>query len=82
MTVRGLTKKQVIILLEKMVHDDNVCITEGDMVMLFDNYGDVFEASCERGEIFLSMTHENSYWKNIRDFIWKLGDKLKGYKYV
>ena len=82
MTVRGLTKKQVIILLEKMVHDDNVCITEGDMVMLFDNYGDEFEASCERGEIFFQMTHENSYWKSIRAFIWKLGDKLKGYKYV
>ena len=82
MTVRGLTKKQVIILLERMVHDDMVCITEGDMVILFDNYGDEFEASCERGEIFLQMTHENSYWKSIRQFIWKLGDKLKGYRYL
>ena len=82
MTVRGLTKKQVIILLERMVHDDMVCITEGDMVILFDNYGDEFEASCERGEIFLQMTHENSYWKSIRQFIYHLGDKLKGYKYL
>lgn len=82
MTVRGLTKKQVVILLERMIHDDNVCITEGDMVILFDNYGDEFEASCEKGKIFLEMTHENSYWKNIRMFIHKIGDRLKGYCYI
>lgn len=82
MHVRGLTKKQIIIMLERMVHDDNVCITEGDMVVLFDNYGDEFEAESSKGQIVLTMTKENPYWVGIRMFIHKLGEKLKGYTFL
>ena len=79
MTVRGMTKKQIIILLERMIRNDNVCITEGDMVMLFDHYADEFEAESDKGHIVMTMTHENTYWKGIRAFIPRLGQKLKGY---
>ena len=79
MTVRGMTKKQVIILLERLIQSDNICITEGDMVMLFDNYADEFDAESSKGQIIMTMTHENTYWKGIRQFIPRLGHKMKGY---
>ena len=82
MTVRGMTKKQIIILLERMIQNDNICITEGDMVMLFDHYGDTFEAESNKGQIIMTMTQENTYWKGIRQFIPRLGHKLKGYTFL
>lgn len=80
MTVKGMTKKQLITLLEGKILDDNVCITEGDMCCMFDNYADTFDAESSRGELYFLMNKENAYWSDLRPFLPRKGNRLKGFK--
>ena len=75
-----MTKKQLIMLIEGNVLDDNVCITEGDMCYLFENYADTFETKSVYGNVEYTMTRENSYWQELRPFLPRKGNKLKRLK--
>lgn len=77
---KGLTRKQIITILEDKIRNDNVCITEGAMSKIFDRYGDTYEASIERDETIFVLKKLNEYWSIIRMFLPRLGDKLKGFK--
>ena len=80
MTVKGMTKKQLITLLEGKILDDNICISEGDMCYMFDNYADIYDAECTYGDITYIMKQENPYWRELRPFIQRKGNRLKGIK--
>ncbi len=80
MTVKGMTRKQLITLLERDIRDDRTCITEGDMCLLFDMVGDIYDAECKRGEILFTLEKPNVYWKEWRPFLPQKNDVLKGLK--
>lgn len=80
MSVKGMSRKQLITLIEDKVRNDNTCITEGDMCFIFDNYADEYEADSSKGEIVFTLTKLNNYWSEIRMFLPRLGDKLKGFR--
>ena len=82
MTVKGMTKKQLIMLLEGNVLEDNVCITEGDMCCMFDNYADTYDSKSNLGDIEFILSHENIYWNDLRPFMPRKGNKLKGFKII
>ena len=79
-STKGLNRKQIIMLLEGLIGDDNVCITEGDMCLLFNNFADVYEAENKYGETVLTLSKQNDYWSGLRTFLPRLGDKVKGFK--
>lgn len=80
MTVKGMTKKQLIMLLEGNVLEDNTCITEGDMCYLFDNYADTYDVKNDYGDVSFTVFHENVYWKDLRPFLPKKGNRCRGFK--
>ena len=67
-------------LLEGLIKDDNACITEGDMVMMFLNYADTYEMATDYGKPVFTLTKQNSYWEGLRAFLPRTGDKVKGFK--
>lgn len=78
MTVKGLTKKQLIMLIEGKINDDNCCLTEGDMCWLFDTYADSYKAESMYGELCYTLTKENAYWDGLRAFFPHENQKIKG----
>ena len=82
MSTKGMTKKQLIMLLEGLILEDDTCITEGDMCYLFSNYADIYDAKKNYGELEFTMTHENPYWQDVRQFMPHKGKRLKGFKIV
>ena len=80
MSVKGMNRKQIISLLEQRVRNDNMCITKGDMCALFNECADEYEPDIVMGEEYLILQKTNSYWSEIRMFLPRVGDKLKGFK--
>lgn len=78
MTVKGLTKKQLITLLEKRVTNDNACITEEEMMWLFREVADVYDGEIFHGEVVYELVYPNPEWDEIRMFLPRVGDRLKG----
>lgn len=75
-----MTKKQLIMLLEGNILDDNTCITEGDICYMFDNYADTYDAKNNYGDIDFILFHENVYWNDIRPFLPRKGSRCRGFK--
>ena len=80
MTVKGLSKKQLIMLIEGKIDDDKICVTEGDMCWMFDTYADNYNVDSLYGELHYTLKKENSYWDGLRPFMPREGDKMKGIK--
>ena len=80
MTVKGMTRKQLITLLEDRIRNDNVCITEGDMCLLFEECADEYDVDNQHSELEFTLRKLNNYWSPIRMFLPRLNDKLKGIK--
>ena len=80
-TTKGMTRKQLIMVLEGLITNDNVCITESDMCAIFSRYADGYEAKADHnGDVTLTLTSLNDYWLNIRPFLPRKGDRLEGFK--
>lgn len=80
LSTKGMTRKQIITILEDKIRNDNVCITKNAIDAIFDKYGDTYDAEIERNEIVYILSKLNEYWSIIRMFLPRLGDKLKGFK--
>ena len=80
MTVKGLTKKQLIMMIERNVRDDNCCITEDDMYRMMQNEGDTYNAELFHGSVLFTLEVPNHKWDDIRMFLPRVGDILKGMK--
>ena len=78
MSAKGMTRKQLITILEGRIGNDNVCITDGDMCIIYDMFADEYEAEEKVDGVEYTLTKLNNYWSPIRMFIPRLNDKLKG----
>jgi len=76
--VKGMTKKQLLMLIEKNIRNDNACITEQDMYFLFTDAADIYDAQWFHGEAIYELQYPNPYWEEIRMFLPRVGDVLKG----
>ena len=62
MPTKGMTRKQILTILESMILDDNVCITESDVCYWFETYADDYEAEYNHdGDIKLTLIEPNDY---------------------
>ena len=80
MTVKGMTRKQLITLLEKNVTNDNACITEGDVDKMFADCGDTYDVTIKNWDIMYKLVEENELWSVLRPFLPRVGDTMKGYR--
>ena len=83
MTVKGMTKKQLIMLLEKNITNDNACVTESDMYKLFSECGDTYDVTISMRRDFdveYKLVEENKQWDTFRPFLPRQGDVLKGFE--
>ncbi len=81
-STKGMTRKQLTTILEGMIRNDNTCITEGDMCTIFSMFADDYEAEVNGEEMVYELTKLNNYWSDIRMFLPRLGDRLKGFKLI
>ena len=77
-SAKGMTRKQLVTILESKIRNDNTCITEGDMCSIFELFADEYEADFKEDNIEFTLTRINNYWSPLRMFLPRLGDKLKG----
>ena len=76
--VKGLTRKQLITILERDIRNDNACITEYDLQRIYKKYGDGYNAEMFQGEVLYTLERPNKEWEDIRMFLPRGGDILKG----
>ena len=79
-SAKGMTRKQLITILESKIRNDNVCITEGDICSIYELFADDYEADFKHEELDFTLVKLNNYWSPLRMFLPRLGDKLKGMK--
>ena len=81
-TVKGLTRKQIITLLESCIDNDNACIMAKDIESWFEDTGDEYKIHMVRNgeENVYTLEKENDYWEVYRPFLPRIGNVLKGIK--
>lgn len=78
MSVKGLTKKQMVMWLDGVIGGEDTCITEHDVKKLFNLFGDTYLERENVDYVDYTLVMENDYWYRLRNKLPRQGDKLKG----